>query len=74
VIVWAKTEHGKSIPVNPEPAENGNLILVSDRGVERTGEVSRYGRPVTALVRPNGTHVAHWVTCPDANKWRHHIR
>lgn len=55
-VVWATTESGKSMPVDPEPVEGGNLWL-RDIGGGLTVRVvgSREG-----VLR----HRPHFATCP----------
>jgi hypothetical protein len=57
-IRWAITDHGNRIPLDPEPAEVGNLILV-----QRDGQLH-------AAHAVPGTHVSHYATCPQAAEWR----
>ncbi len=60
-IVWAETQHGKKVPLDPKAlvfsvaAENGKMVAVS----------------VTGHRGPSGDMlmVSHFATCPDANKW-----
>ncbi len=62
-IVWARTQHGKSVPLDPKALvfsvvkeNNGELIAVKPTpGV--AGEVFM---------------VSHFATCQDANKWSGH--
>ena len=72
-IVWARTAfNGTPIPVNPDPTDDGNLL------VELFGEGDR----LVATVLPPGdvriteetTYTSHFVTCPDGDQWRkrHH--
>ena len=58
-IVWAKTEHGKAVPLDPKALvfsvakdDRGELIAV--RPTRLSGELFM---------------VSHFATCPDANKW-----
>jgi hypothetical protein len=73
-IMWARTVKGKLIPLDFEPVTGGNIHL-------RDTEVAN-GRVVTyAHVEAAGTaqlfddgepaYVAHFTTCPDADRWRH---
>jgi hypothetical protein len=59
-ILWAKTEKGSRIPLDPTPVPNGNIdfFLPSEAAVYMKADpnVSRF--------------VAHFVTCPDAAKHR----
>lgn len=64
-IVWASTADGKSMPVNAEVVAGGNVVLAVD------------GETITATVLDQDglfgdgpRHVAHFVTCPDAGRWR----
>lgn len=59
-IIWARTPGGKAIPVDSEPRPDGNLVLEFN-GEE--GVTARY-------VSEGGTHVSHFVTCPDADTHR----
>lgn len=65
-IYWAKTEAGKSMPVDAEPVPDGNVILFDRRGsvlalVLHRGEVP----PPGAKLRQ-----AHFRTCPNSADWR----
>lgn len=62
-IIWAATEKGKAMPVNPEAAEppfTGNIFL------------SHLNGKLTAKVVPPqaGLRTSHFATCPAAPKWR----
>lgn len=68
-IIWARTVfNGTPIPVNADPVDHGNILLMEDHDSHR----------LTALVLPPGderittqtTYSAHFVTCPDGDKWR----
>lgn len=64
-IVWAVTPTGKAMPVDPDPVDNGNLVLDVDA---RPVSV----RPPELTDDPEGPrHVSHFATCPDAQHWRH---
>lgn len=52
-IVWAITEDGKSIPLDPRPP----VYIVSMVGEERRAE------------RVKDSMVIHFATCPDANRF-----
>ncbi len=59
-IIWAKTEKGKAMPLDAEPAQTGTLWLFA--GVVQTGD-----QPPAV----NGpTYTSHFATCPQAGKWR----
>lgn len=68
-VVWAVTSAGKRMPVDPQPTDDGNMILTEDD-------------PPQALVVPTGQaalfavgtgahrFTSHFVTCPDADQHR----
>jgi hypothetical protein len=61
-VRWATTEHGKAIPLDPEPAANGSIRL----------------RAGVAIVVPEAErqafagelYLSHFATCPDAARHR----
>jgi hypothetical protein len=56
-VRWARTDAGKNIPIDPDPRPDGNIQLV-DAGTHLAARVGAAG---------SGSHVAHFVTCPNAN-------
>jgi len=60
-IVWAVTDSGKRMPVDPRVVDGGKLKLYVAAGVVRVRHVAA---PDGALHRP------HFATCPDAESWR----
>lgn len=64
-IVWAVSEAGNPIPIDPTPQDGGNLILE-----ERTRQDGRGTYTVARLRDPlfdsSTCHVSHFVTCPNA--------
>jgi hypothetical protein len=69
-VIWAETEAGKRMPVDPEPAAKGNVRLH-----ERPDDV-----PLAVVLKPadlfgkTGLHLSHFVTCPDADTFRRRPR
>lgn len=59
-IIWALTESGRQMPVDAEPSERGNLMLVR----QGTSVVVKVQAPAPGLHRP------HFATCPQAESWR----
>lgn len=71
-VVWARTAfNGTPIPIDVEPAENGNIVL-SQRDGNRL--VATVLPPGDALIPVETTYTSHFATCPDADQWRnrHH--
>lgn len=72
-VVWALNPSGHRVPVDPEPAEDGVLVVtVDDRGVRCTEPLT--GRALRST-RAFGQrmHQPHRNTCPKGDRWsRHH--
>lgn len=67
-ILWTETEKGKRMPVDAEPADNGNLRLV-----EREDDVplAVYDTAETeALFGDDTRFLSHFATCKQAVGWR----
>lgn len=64
-IVWAVTVKDRRIPIDPEPASDGNITLL-DQG--------RYRPPLAQshMVRADGMkyYKSHFATCPQSKAWR----
>lgn len=57
-ILWAVTTSGKRMPVDATPEPYGNVQLETVDGVLRASVVGH----------GDGTHVAHFATCPDVHR------
>lgn len=71
LMMWATTGiKGGFIPVDPDPVDNGNIVL--DFG--RTGNLPRasvLGPLELQLLEPGvARYVSHFVTCPQADEHR----
>lgn len=64
-IEWARTEKGKSMPLDADPVKGGNIVVESrvatDHGM---APLAKY---VTA---GEGDRVSHFATCPEAKEHR----
>lgn len=73
-IFWGWNETtARSIPVDAEPRDDGNVLLVDRRG----SVIARVlGGDDAERERASGSRlrVAHFVTCPQRDKWRKHAR
>ncbi len=64
-IAWCLTPAGKNMPVDAEPADDGNLVIEADR----------VGDPVVIAYDP-AKHAgrerfkSHFATCPQGTQWR----
>lgn len=64
-IEWARTEHGKSIPLDVGTRADGNIRVVSRVATERgMAPLIRY------VGRGEGDRVSHFATCPNATEHR----
>lgn len=59
-ILWAKTERGKSMPLDLRPSGDGNMYL------NRAGVC----RPRRIDDDESRVYMPHWKTCPQADSWR----
>lgn len=62
-VVWKRTPKGKPIPLDPNPVDNGNIVV--------DGNTAEVVGPLEAIARGAGQlYVSHFATCPDANHHR----
>lgn len=61
-IKWVVTEAGRNMPIDAEPSEKGNLLLI-DRYVRFVKTREREDRDVPL-------YISHFATCPDARAWK----
>jgi hypothetical protein len=65
-VLWAKTDLGKSMPVDPEPVPDGNVELYrTPKGLQ----VVVHGKEFTPDPRAT-VHKSHFATCPNAQRHR----
>lgn len=69
-IRWAKSKTtGRPMPLDVEPSEEGNLVIVREGAHGITEEVARAATDEDRkLLRP--MYLSHFVTCPQAASWR----
>ena len=69
-IRWGKTDNGKAIPLDAEPATEGNVILTTAGAAHvLAGANLEAARHPTAGERPE-LYMPHHATCPHARGWR----
>lgn len=61
-LIWAVTASGRTMPVDYEPHEEGNLRLKIANGLTYVEVVAQHAR--------GQLHRPHFATCPDADSWR----
>lgn len=64
-IEWALTTAGKRMPLDLEPAPQGNLVLDDDGVVWAVAAA-----PVALLAKKPPLRQSHFATCPNANHHR----
>jgi hypothetical protein len=65
-IIWAVNgKTGKSMPVDADPADNGNIELLPRAGAAPEAVV--HAQPPMLAT---GLYLSHFATCPDRDRWR----
>jgi hypothetical protein len=64
-IVWARTTLGKAMPLDPEPATEGNVQLCMVGGEEIAAVLGSADR-AAAQLEQIPLYVSHFATCPNA--------
>lgn len=62
-IFFARTEKGKSMPLDAEPVPDGNIVL-------RDGVVNYLTGPEMDMPTDRPRYKSHYATCPQAGQWR----
>jgi hypothetical protein len=74
--LWAKTESGKTIPLDDAPpTEKGNIIIrMGPRQGQETAHVETKAETEARLKCPEPAgrtaYVSHYASCPQAKEWR----
>jgi hypothetical protein len=63
-IIYAATTGGKTMPVDAEPVDDGNVLL------RRTTYGGAVATVTTATLFSDPLRKSHFATCPDADEWR----
>jgi hypothetical protein len=67
-IVWVSTALGKRLPLDPDPVEGGNLVVIQGSLKEPASE------PIVTYRRPDHggrlTYQTHFASCPHATQFR----
>jgi len=66
-ILWATTKNGESIPLDPDPTPDGNLILMAS-GVALVR--AKTDQSTLPGFDDAPRYVSHFSTCPQADEWR----
>jgi hypothetical protein len=65
--MWGRSQAGAKCIMDPEPRENGNIILLGD-GIVVYLSAKTKGQYPDWESRPR--YVSHFSTCPGAKDWR----
>jgi len=64
-IIWVRTIQGKRMPLDPEPVEDGNIVLMPAGAMVLDAKTAGLGADVGAR-----RYKSHFATCPAARKFR----
>ncbi len=67
-IVWAMTDAGKRMPLDPMPTTTGTVALL--QGSERRARVLPAAELEAARAEGKTLFTPHWATCPQAREWK----
>lgn len=70
-IRWTTTTNGRRLPIDPQPAADGNVRLLRSAGAEPLADV--LGRDDALVAQNEGAELlyrAHFSTCPSAHLHR----
>jgi hypothetical protein len=71
LIIWAKTEKGKNLPVDVDTSKDGEWFIVINKAEYRVDAIFHKSQRARAWVDGGAPrHKAHWATCPNANQHR----
>lgn len=70
-ITWFQTLTGRRIPVDEDPVENGNIVVVA-RVEKFLCRVFKNSQTAQAIMPGEPRYVSHLTTCREAEKWRHY--
>lgn len=68
-VIWATTQNGKRIPINPEPVAGGNIRL-SGGDLHPRAAVVDMSRDLFDETDDGARYVSHFVDCPQAAEHR----
>lgn len=63
-ILWAVTDKGRRIPLDPEPSDDGNQFVYRDVDAKLRATAREPARIASTR------HVPHFATCPNARQHR----
>lgn len=69
-LTWALTPAGKRAPINTDPSDTGNVLILQPRNLTEKLAITLSG-PTLNLARASGLplHLNHFADCPDADRF-----
>lgn len=64
-IIWVRTTTGKSMPLDADPHEDGNVVLMPAGAMVLTKELAEQGKKIGST-----RYRSHFATCPNAARHR----
>lgn len=64
-MIWARTQAGRNIPLDPTPSPKGNVELTADNFAVVLG-----GRAADERRVDTDLYISHFATCPNASRHR----
>lgn len=69
-IMWALTEKGHRMPLDPEPTDEGNIVLAHREGLVPLATVFSNASAAREGAPNADRYTSHFVTCPHAASHR----
>jgi hypothetical protein len=69
-LTWALTTAGKKAPINTEPSDNGNVLILQPKSLGEKLAITLSGDALD-LARKHGLplHLNHFADCPEAEQF-----
>jgi hypothetical protein len=64
-IFWVKTVNGKAMPLDAEPADTGNVVVVNGQAIVFAGPDR-----IPDEYREVPRYLSHHISCPQGRAWR----
>lgn len=69
-ISWMKTDKGGTMPLDPDPVPDGNVIIVAKAEPRWTAHLAHVLSKDEAVPEGTKRYVSHFATCPQAAEHR----
>jgi hypothetical protein len=68
-IVWGTTSTDSRMPLDAEPVDDGNVLLLADGPVLRATVLGRAGQRQAFREQGHGLRLHHRLSCPQEKQW-----